>query len=239
MSDFLASNGAKHPLQQTAVLHSCGNDQRLGGRFASPPPPPRPQRWNFSTSHCSFQHCIFHFEVWGAYEKKKRKKICVSFNGSLILATWFIHVATADITALINHAVRHAGRPRAPPGLTNLSAIFHLNNLALPQGRPTPDTHTHTPLEGGFPHTFIPFIRAHKGAAAEDRPERSAARVYPLSAAANNEKLPGGHGRNSSSRRLALWMRNGTQKAEERWDRCCHLIWKRLKRGLGGKGLKP
>lgn len=56
------------------------------------------------------------------------------------MATWFIHVATADITTLINHAVRHAGRPRAPPGLTNLGAIFHLNNLALPQGRPTPDT---------------------------------------------------------------------------------------------------
>lgn len=67
-------------------------------------------------------------------------KCCASFNRSLILATWFIHVATADITTLINHAVRHAGHPRAKAGLTNLNIIFHLNNLALPQGRPTPDT---------------------------------------------------------------------------------------------------
>lgn len=67
-------------------------------------------------------------------------KCFASFNRSLILATWFIHVATADITTLINHAVRHAGRPRTRAGLTNLNTIFHLNNLALPQGRPTPDT---------------------------------------------------------------------------------------------------
>lgn len=67
-------------------------------------------------------------------------KCCAPFNRSLILATWFIHVATADITTLINHAVRHAGCPRARAGLTNLNTIFHLNNLALPQGRPTPDT---------------------------------------------------------------------------------------------------
>lgn len=67
-------------------------------------------------------------------------KCCASFNRGLILATWFIHVATGDITTLINHAVRHAGRPRAQAGLTNLNTIFHLNNLALPQGRPTPDT---------------------------------------------------------------------------------------------------
>lgn len=67
-------------------------------------------------------------------------KCCASFNRSLILAAWFIHVATADITTLINHAVRHAGHPRIRAGLTNLNTIFHLNNLALPQGRPTPDT---------------------------------------------------------------------------------------------------
>lgn len=74
-------------------------------------------------------------------------KCCASFNRSLILPTWFIHVATADITTLINHTVRHAGRPRAWAGLTNLNTIFHLNNLALPQGRPTTDTdHWREPL---------------------------------------------------------------------------------------------
>lgn len=65
---------------------------------------------------------------------------CAPFNRSLILATWFIHVATTDITTLINHAVQHAGRPHTRAGLTNLNTIFHLNNLALPQGRPAPDT---------------------------------------------------------------------------------------------------
>lgn len=67
-------------------------------------------------------------------------KCCASFNRSLILPTWFIHVATADIMVLINHAVRNAGRPCAQAGLTNLNTIFHLNNLALPQGMPTPDS---------------------------------------------------------------------------------------------------
>lgn len=67
-------------------------------------------------------------------------KCCASFNRSLILATWFIHVATADIMTPINHTVRHAGRPRTQAGLTNLSTIFHLNNLALLQGKPSPDT---------------------------------------------------------------------------------------------------
>lgn len=68
-------------------------------------------------------------------------KSCAPFNRSLILATWFIHAVTADITTLINHgAVRHAGCPHTQAGLTNPNTIFHLNNLPLPQGRPTPDT---------------------------------------------------------------------------------------------------
>lgn len=68
------------------------------------------------------------------------RKRRASFNRSLILLTWFIHGATCDITTLINHTVRHAGCPLARAGLTNLNTIFHLNNLALLQGRPTPDT---------------------------------------------------------------------------------------------------
>lgn len=72
--------------------------------------------------------------------KAPGRKRCASFNRSLILLTWFIHGATCDITTLINHTVRHAGRPLARAGLTNLNTIFHLNNLALLQGRPTPHT---------------------------------------------------------------------------------------------------
>lgn len=90
---------------------------------------------SINTNNISFHDCDFHLEV-----ESPGNMGCASFNRSLILATWFIHVATADITTLINHAVRHAGRPRAQTGLTNLNTIFHLNNLALPQGRPTPDT---------------------------------------------------------------------------------------------------
>lgn len=85
-------------------------------------------------------------------------KCSASLNRSLILATWFIHVATADITTPINHTVRYAGRPRTQAGLTNLSTIFHLNNLALPQGKPTPDS----PLEGSCPRTFISFTLGTK-----------------------------------------------------------------------------
>ena len=75
-----------------------------------------------------------------AWLLKHLGKCFASFNRSLILPTWFIHVATADITTLINHTVRHAGHPGAWAGLTNLNTIFHLNNLALLRGRPTPDT---------------------------------------------------------------------------------------------------
>ena len=127
-------------------------------------------------------------------------KCCASFNRSLILATWFIHVATADITTLINHAVRHAGRPRAQAGLTNLNTIFHLNNLALPQGRPTPDTaHWREALLILF--LFLSLwaqrllcslsVRADKHC-----PVRSQAGVGPLSTTGNNEKLLHGHQRN-------------------------------------------
>lgn len=126
------------------------------------------------------------------------RKCFASFNRSLILATWFIHVATADITTLINHAVRHAGRPRAQAGLTNLNTIFHLNNLALPQGSPTPDTaHWREPLHA----LFIPFslrtktfpqpVRADKHC-----PTCSRAGVCPHSTTGNNEELLHGHQRN-------------------------------------------
>ncbi len=86
------------------------------------------------------QHHTTFMTVISTWRLRHLGKCCASFNRSLILATWFIHVAAADITTLINHAVRHAGCPRVRAGLTNLNTIFHLNNLALPQGRPTPDT---------------------------------------------------------------------------------------------------
>lgn len=141
LSHSLASNGPKHPLQQTAALHSCGNYQRLGRRFVPGVSPPPTAALGLQKSHLTSALFNTAFSTLRCEAPmKKKKKFRASFNGSLILATWFIHVATADITTLINHAVRHAGRPRAPPGLTNLGAIFHLNNLALPQGRPTPDT---------------------------------------------------------------------------------------------------
>lgn len=44
-------------------------------------------------------------------------------------------------------------------GLTNLNTIFHLNNLALPQGRPTPDTGQ---WREAPPYFFISFILFHK-----------------------------------------------------------------------------
>lgn len=130
---------------------------------------------------------------WGTWEK-----CCAPFNRSLILATWFIHVATADITTLINHAVRHAGCPRARAGLTNLNTIFHLNNLALPQGRPTPDT---AHWRGRLSLYFYFFHSGHKDflqpvRADKHSPVCSQAGVGPLSTTGNNEKLLHGHQRN-------------------------------------------
>lgn len=122
----------------------------------------------------------------------EKKKCRASFNRSLILATWFIHVATADITTLINHAVRHAGRPRAQARLTNLSTIFHLNNLALLQGRPTADA---AHWREAFLGLLFLSVWAQRPAD-EHRPRRSEARVGPLPTTGNNEKLLHGHQRN-------------------------------------------
>lgn len=108
------------------------------------------------------------------------RRCFVPFNRALIRATWFIHAATGDITTLINHAVRHSGRPQAHwARLTNLHAIFHLNNLALPQGSPVPDTHTAHCIGGllhvsGFPSSGhskglfdLPFLAQEKHCAAQ------------------------------------------------------------------------
>lgn len=141
---------------------------------------------------------------------REKKKFCASLNGSLILATWFIHVAPADIRTPINHAVRHAGRPRAPPGLTNPGAIFHLNNLALPQGRPTPETGHRREASLTL---LVPDKVAHKGP-----PTKTHSPPRPIM---GNCRLDIA----GTGRRLVLWMSKGTQRAGERWNSYGHLIW--------------
>lgn len=82
------------------------------------------------------------------------RKCCASFNRSLILPTWFIHVVTSDITTLINLTAQHTGHPYAWAGLTNLNTIFHQNNLALMRGQAK---HRESLLEEHVHACFVSF----------------------------------------------------------------------------------